>query len=156
MNWRAEYYRFVGMSYVQVVKRKNVNKSGIWHNNSENVFCRSSIDKHQYKPRVYKCYAQKSTGVISKTPTVIQKHDYVDKVINRVSRSEIHNDHIVNAYCYAHKDGMVVNKYFTGNKYSQLQNDEDSQSCDKNGEFVDATGQSDAVTIQISTHKNPV
>ena len=39
VNWRANYYRFVDISYVQVVKWENINKRDILHNTSENVFC---------------------------------------------------------------------------------------------------------------------
>ena len=75
------------MSYAQVVKSKCVNKSVILHNNSKNVFCHSCVDKHACKPCVDKYDAQKSTGVISKTPEVIQKHDHPEKVFNGVKTS---------------------------------------------------------------------
>ena len=65
MNLRADNYRFVGMSYADVLKCKNINKGVILHSNGLLFKSCTSAAKHADNTRVYKI------GVISKPSGVV-------------------------------------------------------------------------------------
>ena len=119
-NWKGDYYRFVGMSYAQVLKN-GVNKRQTLVNNSTNKVCRVSNEKHAVNTPPCTSNVNK-VGVNVTTVKYQSKHDPLVRVNNQVSKLHDHIIHSENQYD-SHVDGMVCSKFFTANKFSLLENE---------------------------------
>ena len=75
------------------------------------------------------------------------------RVNNQVTKFYDHIDHSDDQY-YAHEDGMVFSKYFTGNKYSLLENEQIAEVNEANVVQVDGVSQVD--TSRSDTCEYPV
>ena len=154
--WRANYYRFLGRSYADVVKCTNTKKGAILCNNGLVVKSHSSADKHADNTRVYNQGCDKKVSVILKPSSVVCKQSHVDNVRIQVSTPDMHSKHIDTHCGYENKDGMVVSRYFTENKFSLLENDSSSHSVDNNGERYDNKVEICNVCDSISTASRKV
>ena len=158
-NWKGDYYRFVGMSYAQVLKN-GVNKRQILVHNSTTKVGRVSHEKHAVNTTP--CTSNDNKVGINVTTIKYQpKHDPVVRVNNQVSKLHYHISNNENQYD-SHVDGMVCSKFFTENKFSLLENEKLSGCNDTNVIHIDGYCHSNAVTsptcntpvAKVSVHSN--
>ena len=152
VQWRSDYYRFVGKSYAHVLKN-GVNTNAVLSNHSDKIVCHSPPEKHAVN-RV--TWASSVYNPESSKPKTVKCKSYHDPILRVNNHNTVSRDHIANSeeQYYVHEDGMVFSTLFSKNKFSLLENNALLEGNDNSDTGVDTKCQTN--TVMSGTRKKPV